>query len=104
MGVPREPIRLVGDPDAPRLLGVTTGTDHTERMDAFARQRTQELGRRGLSGYVLKRASLYRHAEGPPVRTGVGLFARVRMEALPLLPVEDEGGLTRSTCIPIPRS
>ena len=57
MGVPREPIRLVGAPDAPRLLGVTTGTDHTERMGAFARRRVQELGRRGLSGYVLKRAS-----------------------------------------------
>lgn len=102
MGVPREPIRLVGDPDAPRLLGVTTGTDHTERMDAFARRRVQELGRRGLSGYVLKRASpscgmervkLYRDDEGPPARTGVGLFARVLIEALPLLPVEEEGRL-----------
>jgi uncharacterized protein YbgA (DUF1722 family)/uncharacterized protein YbbK (DUF523 family) len=102
MGVPREPIRLVGDPDAPRLLGVTTGTDHTERMDAFARRRVQELGRRGLSGYVLKRASpscgmervkLYRDDEGPPARTGVGLFARALMEALPRLPVEEEGRL-----------
>ena len=52
-----EPIRLVGAPDAPRLLGVTSGTDHTDRMTAFATRRAQELVRRGLSGYVLKRGS-----------------------------------------------
>jgi uncharacterized protein YbgA (DUF1722 family)/uncharacterized protein YbbK (DUF523 family) len=102
MGVPREPIRLVGDPEAPRLLGVTSGADHTRRMNDFARRRVQELGRRGLSGYVLKRASpscgmervkLYRDDDAPPARTGVGFFARALMEALPLLPVEEEGRL-----------
>ena len=101
MGVPREPIRLVGEPEAPRLLGVTSGTDHTLRMNEFARRRVRELERRGLSGYVLKRASpscgmervkLYRD-EGPPGRAGVGLFARALMNALPLLPVEEEGRL-----------
>jgi uncharacterized protein YbgA (DUF1722 family) len=102
MGVPREPIRLVGDPGAPRLLGVESGTDHTERMNAFARRRVQELARRGLSGYVLKRASpscgmervkLYAGDGAPPARTGVGLFARELVAALPLLPVEEEGRL-----------
>ncbi len=102
MGVPREPIRLVGDPDAPRLLGVTSGIDHTDRMRAFATRRAQELIRRGLSGYVLKRGSpscgmervkLYRDEHAAPERTGVGLFARALMEAQPLLPVEEEGRL-----------
>ena len=102
MGVPREPIRLVGDPEAPRLRGVTSGTDHTLRMNEFARRRVQELERRPLSGYVLKRASpscgmervrLHRDEGGPPARTGVGLFARALMDALPLLPVEEEGRL-----------
>ena len=102
MGVPREPIRLVGDPGAPRLLGVTSGTDHTLRMNEFARRRVQELARRALSGYVLKRASpscgmervkLHQDDGGPPARTGVGLFARALMDALPLLPVEEEGRL-----------
>ncbi len=41
MGVPREPIRLVGDAAAPRLMGVTSGTDHTERMHEFARRRVE---------------------------------------------------------------
>ena len=102
MGVPREPIRLVGDPEAPRLRGVTSGTDHTLAMNEFARRRAQELERRALSGYVLKRASpscgmervrLHRDEGGPPARTGVGLFARALMDALPLLPVEEEGRL-----------
>lgn len=102
MGVPREPIRLVGDPAAPRLLGVTSGADHTARMREFATRRAQELARRGLSGYVLKRGSpscgmervkLYRDERAAPARTGVGLFARALMESQPLLPVEEEGRL-----------
>jgi uncharacterized protein YbgA (DUF1722 family)/uncharacterized protein YbbK (DUF523 family) len=101
MGVPREPIRLVGDAAAPRLMGVTSGTDHTRRMNEFARRRVDELRRRELSGYILKRASpscgLERvkvHAgDGPPARTGTGLFARALTAALPLLPVEEEGRL-----------
>ena len=32
MGVPREAIRLVGDPESPRLLGVRSATDHTAGM------------------------------------------------------------------------
>jgi uncharacterized protein YbbK (DUF523 family) len=42
MGVPREPIRLVGDAAAPRLVGVTSGADHTARMHEFARRRVDE--------------------------------------------------------------
>jgi uncharacterized protein YbgA (DUF1722 family)/uncharacterized protein YbbK (DUF523 family) len=99
MGVPREPIRLVGDAAAPRLMGVTSGTDHTVRMSEFSGRRVDELRGRGLSGYILKRASpscgLERvkvHAgDGPPARTGTGLFARALTAALPLLPVEEEG-------------
>jgi uncharacterized protein YbgA (DUF1722 family) len=82
-------------------MGVTSGTDHTDRMHAFARRRVEELRRRELSGYILKRASpscglervkVYA-GEGPPVRTGKGLFARALGDALPLLPVEEEGRL-----------
>jgi uncharacterized protein YbgA (DUF1722 family)/uncharacterized protein YbbK (DUF523 family) len=101
MGVPREPIRLVGDPAAPRLMGVTSGTDHTDRMNAFARRRVEGLRRQDLSGYILKRASpscglervkVYGES-GPPTRSGSGLFARALTGALPLLPVEEEGRL-----------
>jgi uncharacterized protein YbgA (DUF1722 family)/uncharacterized protein YbbK (DUF523 family) len=101
LGVPREPIRLVGEASAPRLVGVTSGADLTEGMTDFSRRRVEALRRQGLSGYILKRGSpscgmervkLYR-GDGPPTRGGVGLFARALREALPLLPVEEEGRL-----------
>jgi uncharacterized protein YbbK (DUF523 family)/uncharacterized protein YbgA (DUF1722 family) len=103
LGVPREPIRLVGKAAAPRLLGVDSGADHTEAMRDFARRRIAALRRQGLSGYVLKRGSpscglervkRYPAADASPTRDGMGLFARALTEALPRLPVEEEGRLT----------
>jgi uncharacterized protein YbgA (DUF1722 family)/uncharacterized protein YbbK (DUF523 family) len=101
LGTPRESLRLVGDPEAPRMIAAASGADHTEAMNAYARRRAQELARQGLSGYVLKRASpscgmervkVY-GADGAPRPVGRGLFARALIEALPLLPVEEEGRL-----------
>lgn len=101
LGAPRETLRLVGDPRAPRMVGTKSGADHTDRMNAYAARRTGELARAGLSGYVLKRASpscgmervkVYTEA-GSPGPTGSGLFARALLDAFPLLPVEEEGRL-----------
>lgn len=103
LGVPREPIRLVGDSAAPRLMATQSGTDLTGAMDTYARARVGALGAAGLSGYILKRASpscgmervkVYTKAGGVPSRIGRGLFARRLMEAYPLLPVEEEGRLS----------
>ncbi len=106
MGVPRESIRLVhagdGDGAGPRLVGTQTGVDHTVAMRAFARRRARALAELDLCGYVLKKDSpscgmervrVYTAAGGPPSRDGVGLFARALMDALPLLPIEEEGRL-----------
>jgi uncharacterized protein YbgA (DUF1722 family) len=41
----------------------------------------------------MERVKLHQDDGGPPARTGVGLFARALMDALPLLPVEEEGRL-----------
>src|SRR5438093_13116920 len=54
---PREPMHLVGDRTAPRLITITTGVDHTEAMHRFAQQRVRELESLTLSGSVVKRAS-----------------------------------------------
>jgi uncharacterized protein YbgA (DUF1722 family)/uncharacterized protein YbbK (DUF523 family) len=103
LGVPRPPIRLVGDDaDAPRLVVEKTGEDLTDRMKRWAAGRVTELDRLGLHGYVLKRGSpscgLVRvrvYGEGGmPGRVGRGLFAAALTETLPLLPVEEEGRLT----------
>ncbi|GAO03819.1 DUF523 and DUF1722 domain-containing protein [Anaeromyxobacter sp. PSR-1] len=102
LGVPREPIRLVGRPAAPSLVAERSGLDHTEAMRRFAERRVAELAREDLSGYVTKKDSpscgmervrVHPAKGGPPRREGVGAFARVLMEAFPLLPVEEEGRL-----------
>jgi uncharacterized protein YbgA (DUF1722 family) len=102
MGVPREPIRLVGRADAPRLVGERSGRDHTGAMRAYAEERVAALAAEDLSGYVTKKDSpscgmervrVYGARGGPPLRRGVGAFARVLVEAMPLLPVEEEGRL-----------
>jgi uncharacterized protein YbgA (DUF1722 family)/uncharacterized protein YbbK (DUF523 family) len=101
LGIPREPIRLEGDPVRPRLVATRSGTDHTAAMLRLARARTAALVGADLSGYVLKKDSpscgmervrMYGRS-GTPRRDGVGLFARVLMERLPLLPIEEEGRL-----------
>jgi uncharacterized protein YbgA (DUF1722 family)/uncharacterized protein YbbK (DUF523 family) len=100
MGVPREAIRLEGNADAPRLLGVRSRTDHTEAMRAFARRRTRELDAHELCGYVLKKDSpscglerVRLVTDAGTTREGIGMFARALIEHAPLLPVEEEGRL-----------
>jgi uncharacterized protein YbgA (DUF1722 family)/uncharacterized protein YbbK (DUF523 family) len=103
LGVPREAMRLVGDPEAPRLMTIRTRVDLTDRMLAWARKRVQELEQENLCGFIFKskspssgmaRVKVYPgSASGSPMSRGVGMFARVFMEHFPLLPVEDEGRL-----------
>jgi uncharacterized protein YbgA (DUF1722 family)/uncharacterized protein YbbK (DUF523 family) len=102
MGVPREPIRLVGTAAAPRLVAERSGIDHTEAMLRFAERRVRELETLGLDGWVtkkdspscgLERVRVHAARGGPPRRDGVGMFARALTARLPLLPVEEEGRL-----------
>ena len=101
LGVPREAMRLVGDPEAPRLVTRQTGRDLTEPMLAWARRRVPELAAEDLCGFVFKSESPSSGMErvkvygpgGMPVKKGVGLFARAFQAAYPLLPVEEEGRL-----------
>lgn len=98
LGIPREPMQLVGDRHAPRLITINTGLDHTETMCRFAQQRVSELAALGLSGFVFKSASpscgikgvsLF-DAQGRKTHDGVGFFARAFMQHFPLIPVEEE--------------
>lgn len=101
--VPREAMRLVGEPGSPRLMTIKTGIDHTGRMLAWAEARLEGLAREDLCGFIFKskspssgleRIKVY-PADGPgmPVKRGVGIFARLFMQSFPYLPVEDEGRL-----------
>jgi uncharacterized protein YbgA (DUF1722 family)/uncharacterized protein YbbK (DUF523 family) len=100
-GVPREPLRLLGDPGNPRLVATRTNEDHTERMTRWAREKAEALEKEDLCGYIFKSGSPSSGMErvkvydpnGIPAKVGVGIFARIFMEHFPLLPVEDEGRL-----------
>ena len=101
LGIPRPPIRLAGDPAAPRAVRVADPSiDVTGALEAAARRTLPAL--EGLRGYVFKRGSpscgmervkVY-GAPGKSPRMGRGLFAHRVLQAYPLLPCEEEGRLT----------
>jgi len=99
--VPRESMRLEGNPEAPRLMTHKTRRDLTEQMLAWSRCRIKELEKEDLCGFVFKskspssgmeRVKVYNGRGGMSGRAS-GLFAGAFMQAFPLLPVEDEGRL-----------
>lgn len=101
MSVPRESMRLVGDPACPKLIGNTTASDYTEKMLRWAERRVKELESEELYGFIFKsnspssgmeRVKVY-DDKGMPRKVGVGIFARMFMAHFPRLPVEDEGRL-----------
>ena len=100
-GIPRESMRLVGDPDNPRLITFKTKTDKTDQMLSWARKRVRELEKEDLHGFIFKsdspssgmiRVKVYTE-KGMPVKKGVGMFAREFMAHFPLIPAEDDGRL-----------
>jgi uncharacterized protein YbgA (DUF1722 family)/uncharacterized protein YbbK (DUF523 family) len=98
---PRDSLRLLGDSEAPRLVAPKSGQDYTERMQAWAQERLEQLAEVGLHGFVFKKDSpssgLFRvrvyDENGMPRRDGTGIFPREVMRRLPLLPLEEEGRL-----------
>lgn len=103
MGIPRESVRLVrsGDGGDVRMLGVQSRTDHTDAMRRYAKKRVAGLAALGICGYILKKGSpscgmervrTYT-AAGMPAPSERGLFAAALFEALPELPIEEEGRL-----------
>ncbi|MDA3895078.1 MAG: DUF523 and DUF1722 domain-containing protein [Desulfobacteraceae bacterium] len=99
--VPRETMRLVGDPDNPVLMTNKTKKDMTAQMKNWAKKRVRELEKEHLCGFIFKSKSpssgLYRvkiyTEQGMPANQGVGIWARIFTENSPLLPVEEEGRL-----------
>jgi len=105
LGTPREAMRLIGDPQNPRLVTIKSGTDHTRALETLTKDRVEELNDLDLSGYVFKKGSpscgiervrVY-NKDGMPSRNGVGLFAQAFIQQFPLIPVEEEGRLCDST-------
>jgi len=97
-GVPREPLRLVGDPGSPSLISVYTRRDYTLPMLHWAQKRMLTLKEEDIWGVILKskspscgikRVKVY-DKNGIAINQGRGLFARIFSEYFPLVPIVDE--------------
>lgn len=103
MGVPREPVNLVGPPESPALFGVGTGKNWTREMQVFSRQKFQALKEYGLNGFIFKDSSpscglrdvkvFENQSMDQSVPLGIGMFAREFLREFPDLPVVEEGEL-----------
>ena len=54
MPIPRESMRLQGDPDSPRLVTGATKFDRTDQMIRWAEKRIAELEEESLAGFIFK--------------------------------------------------
>ncbi len=99
MPVPREPMRLEGDPDNPRLVTIEGRVDKSGQMLSYCHTKMTELENRVLCGFICKARSpscglsVNVYHDRMPAGKGKGLFAAALLEHFPLLPVVEEGGL-----------
>ena len=102
LGVPRKPIRLVGDPRQPRAVAADNpNTDVTARLQAYGRETLPQL--ENICGYIFMKGSpscgvfrvkVYRESGMPNESPGSGIFASMVMDNFPLLPIEEAGRLS----------
>ena len=105
MGIPREAMRLEGDPKAPRLMTRNSRIDKTEQLLTWTLPRVQQMANENLCGVIFKKGSpscgLYGMKpltdKGMPGESGPGLFAREVVKQHPYLPMEEEGRLQDPT-------
>jgi len=99
--VPRESMRLIGDPASPRIVTVRTGVDHTEGMIKWAGDKLKQLEKEDLCGFIFKSKSpssgiggvkIYT-SSGMPSNRGTGIFGGAFTRYFPLIPVIDDGRL-----------
>lgn len=97
MGTPREAVELESSDEGVRMVGTSSGTDHTENLIAYAVDKVEELADVALRGYVLKSRSpscgLDVPVHGDPEQAGKGLFAAELTKRFPDLPVVEETDL-----------
>jgi len=101
LGVPRQTIRLVGDPVNPHARGSRDATlDVTDALRTYAERQFDRVA--PMSGYIfcanspscgMERVRVYNEAGTGAAREGVGIYAKALMTRFPLLPVEESGRL-----------
>jgi len=101
MGIPRKPIRLVGDVESPQAVAVHDyHLNYTDKLTAFGQQKAREYS--DLCGYIfmknspscgLFRVKVYQENGFPAPEAGRGLYADALKKAHPLMPMEESGRL-----------
>ena len=101
LGVPRDPIRIVGDKGGEHLVQPATGRDVSDDMTRFAETFLDTLSH--VDGFILKNKSpscgmkevkVYAGPEkGGSIGKTDGFFARSVLKHYPDMPIEDEGRL-----------
>lgn len=102
LGVPREPMRLEGDPQQPALRTLHSGIDHTRRLQQWGHACIRKHQAEGITGYLLKSRSPSCGMTQVPVCTdqgtvpGMGLFPQMLLATTPPLLLA-EGDLIQDT-------
>jgi uncharacterized protein YbbK (DUF523 family) len=104
MGVPRDPVNLVGPVESPSLVAVGTGINWSKEMKVFSRKKIQTWKKQGLNGYIFKSSSpscglrkvkVYKDLSREHwVSSGIGMFVSEFLREFPDLPVADEDELS----------
>lgn len=102
LGIPRKPIRLIGEASSPRAVAVhDPKLDYTDALIEQGHQKAKQ--HQDLCGYIFMKNSpscgLFRvkvyGGNGYPIKGGGrGLYAKAFTDSHPLLPVEESGRLT----------
>ncbi|MGV8918748.1 MAG: YbgA family protein [Pseudomonas sp.] len=100
MGIPREAIRLIGDPQAPQAIGsVHADLNVTQPLADYGKHMATQMN--DICGYIfmqkspscgLERVKVYQD-NGLPAPVGRGIYAQAFCTAQPDLPVEEDGRL-----------
>lgn len=101
LGIPRQPIRLIGDPAQPQAVGsADSAMDVTRPLHDYAV--AMAAAHTDICGYIfmqkspscgLERVKVYQDGGRPAELRGRGIYAQAFCAAHPDLPVEEEGRL-----------
>lgn len=101
LGIPRQPIRLVGDPAKPRAVGSVDSTlDVTHALHDYGA--SMAATHTDICGYIfmqkspscgLERVKVYQDGGRPAELSGRGIYAHAFCAAHPDLPAEEDGRL-----------
>lgn len=101
LGIPRQPIRLIGDPAQPQAVGsVDSSLDVTRSLHDYGV--AMAASHTDICGYIfmqkspscgLERVKVYQDGGRPAELSGRGIYAQAFCAAHPDLPVEEDGRL-----------